>query len=58
MEQACYQCLLEPGEVELLQEMTTLVLLRRAVTIILTEGYPGTVTLFTQKLRTNPTDHH
>lgn len=48
---ACYQCLLEPGETNLLREMNTLVLLRRALGIILSEGYPNTVSAFTQKLR-------
>lgn len=48
---ACYQCLLEPNESHLLREMTTLVLLRRALVIILDEGYPSTVSAFTQKLR-------
>lgn len=48
---SCYQCLLEPNESHLLREMTTLVLLRRALVIILDEGYPSTVSAFTQKLR-------
>ncbi|PYH94719.1 hypothetical protein BO71DRAFT_409099 [Aspergillus ellipticus CBS 707.79] len=50
---ACYQCLLKPAESELLREMSSLVLLRRAVRIILGEGYPSTTSIFTQKLHCN-----
>ncbi|RHZ65847.1 putative meiosis specific protein Hop1 [Aspergillus thermomutatus] len=50
---ACYQCLLEPKEVQLLCEMTSLVLLRRALKIIMEEGYPSHTSLFTQKLHCN-----
>ncbi|KAG2418035.1 hypothetical protein HFD88_001135 [Aspergillus terreus] len=50
---ACYQCLLEPNEPHLLSEMTTLVLLRRALKIIVDEGYPKKTSLFTQKLHCN-----
>ncbi|KAM0094498.1 hypothetical protein ACP6JD_001963 [Aspergillus fumigatus] len=50
---ACYQCLLEPNEVRLLSEMTSLVLLRRALRIIMDEGYPSHTSLFTQKLHCN-----
>ncbi|KAE8386892.1 meiosis specific protein Hop1 [Aspergillus alliaceus] len=50
---ACYQCLLEPNETQLLQEMNTLVLLRRALRIILDEGFPHKTTDFTQKLHCN-----
>lgn len=48
---ACYQCLLEPDERQLLREMHTLVLLRRALKIILDEGFPNKTSTFTQKLR-------
>ncbi|RHZ69383.1 hypothetical protein CDV55_102220 [Aspergillus turcosus] len=50
---ACYQCLLEPNEVKLLSEITSLVLLRRALKIIMEEGYPSHTSLFTQKLHCN-----
>ncbi|OJJ40271.1 hypothetical protein ASPWEDRAFT_33619 [Aspergillus wentii DTO 134E9] len=50
---ACYQCLLEPNESHLLSEMNTLVLLRRALKIILDEGFPEKTSLFTQKLHCN-----
>ncbi|KAF4225365.1 hypothetical protein CNMCM6805_008610 [Aspergillus fumigatiaffinis] len=49
----CYQCLLAPNEVRLLSEMTSLVLLRRALRIIMDEGYPSHTSLFTQKLHCN-----
>ena len=51
---ACYQCLLKPDESRLLREMNSLVLLRRAVRLILDEGYPNRTSLFTQKLRELP----
>ncbi|EAW06931.1 putative meiosis specific protein Hop1 [Aspergillus clavatus NRRL 1] len=50
---ACYQCLLEPKEIQLLCEMNSLVLLRRALKIIIEEGYPSRTSLFTQKLHCN-----
>ncbi|EYE91024.1 putative meiosis specific protein Hop1 [Aspergillus ruber CBS 135680] len=50
---ACYQCLLEPDETQLLREMHTLVLLRRALKIILDEGFPSKTSTFTQKLHCN-----
>ncbi|RAL03820.1 putative meiosis specific protein Hop1 [Aspergillus ibericus CBS 121593] len=50
---ACYQCLLRPDESQLLHEMNSLVLLRRAVRIILDEGYPSRTSLFMQKLHCN-----
>lgn len=50
---ACYQCLLEPDETQLLREMHTLVLLRRALKIILDEGFPSKTSIFTQKLHCN-----
>ncbi|KAL4892689.1 HORMA domain-containing protein [Aspergillus ambiguus] len=50
---ACYQCLLEPNEPRLLSEMHTLALLRRALKIIVNEGYPMKTALFTQKLHCN-----
>jgi hypothetical protein len=43
--------LLEPDETQLLQEMNSLVLLRRALRIILDEGFPNKIGDFTQKLR-------
>lgn len=51
---ACYQCLLGQGETELLGEMHTLVLLRRALSIILTEGFQNRIPVFAQKLRKQP----
>ncbi|KAF7594337.1 DNA binding protein [Aspergillus hancockii] len=50
---ACYRCLLEPDETQLLQEMDSLVLLRRALKIILDEGFPNKISDFTQKLHCN-----
>ncbi|GKZ80731.1 DNA binding protein [Aspergillus niger] len=50
---ACYRCLLTPDEPQLLHEMNSLVLLRRAVRIISKEGYPHRTSLFTQKLHCN-----
>ncbi|PYH35035.1 putative meiosis specific protein Hop1 [Aspergillus neoniger CBS 115656] len=50
---ACYQCLLMPDEPHILNQMSSLVLLRRAVRIILNEGYPHRTSLFTQKLHCN-----
>ncbi|KAB8079477.1 meiosis specific protein Hop1 [Aspergillus leporis] len=50
---ACYRCLLEPDETQLLQEMNSLVLLRRALRIILDEGFPNKIGDFTQKLHCN-----
>ncbi|PLN84714.1 putative meiosis specific protein Hop1 [Aspergillus taichungensis] len=50
---ACYQCLLEPNEPQLLREMNSLVLLRRALKIIIDEGFPSTTSIFTQKLHCN-----
>ncbi|KAL2009742.1 hypothetical protein VTN00DRAFT_5549 [Thermoascus crustaceus] len=47
---ACYRCLLEPNETHLLRELNTLVLLRRALEIIIQEGYPNKISLFSQKL--------
>ena len=46
----CYKCLLDPDEPSLLREMETLVLLRRALKVILEEGYPNRVSHFAQKL--------
>ncbi|PYI11599.1 meiosis specific protein Hop1 [Aspergillus sclerotiicarbonarius CBS 121057] len=50
---ACYQCLLGPDESQLLREMNSLVLIRRAVRTILDEGYPSRTSLFTQRLHCN-----
>ncbi|PYI29228.1 hypothetical protein BP00DRAFT_437798 [Aspergillus indologenus CBS 114.80] len=50
---ACYRCLLRPKEGQALQEMTSLVLLRRAIQIIQTEGYPNQTSTFTEKLHCN-----
>ncbi|RAH55830.1 meiosis specific protein Hop1 [Aspergillus piperis CBS 112811] len=50
---ACYPCLLMPDEPHILHQMSSLVLLRRAVRIILNEGYPHRTSLFTQKLHCN-----
>ncbi|RMJ22644.1 meiosis specific protein Hop1 [Aspergillus sp. HF37] len=50
---ACYQCLLGSGESQLLREMNTLVILRRALGIILAEGFPSKTSIFTQKLHCN-----
>lgn len=47
----CYECLLWPGESQLLSEMNTLVLLRKALGIILTEGFPQKASMLTRKLR-------
>lgn len=47
----CYKCLLEPNEAPLLREMGTLVLLRRALRVIMEEGYPNRTRDFSQKLR-------
>ncbi|OAX77564.1 hypothetical protein ACJ72_08136, partial [Emergomyces africanus] len=49
----CYKCLLEPQEMHLVQDMRTLVLLRRALRIIIEEGYPNRVRDFAQKLNCN-----
>ncbi|EDN08718.1 predicted protein [Histoplasma mississippiense (nom. inval.)] len=51
--QACYKCLLEPQERDLVQDMRTLVLLRRALLVIVEEGYPNRVRDFAQKLNCN-----
>lgn len=51
---ACYQCLFEPDETNLLREMNTIVLLRRALRVILNEGFPNRTSIFTQKLRKAP----
>ncbi|EEH09193.1 conserved hypothetical protein [Histoplasma capsulatum G186AR] len=51
--QACYKCLLEPQERDLVQDMRTLVLLRRALLVIIEEGYPNRVRDFAQKLNCN-----
>ncbi|OAT02764.1 meiosis specific protein Hop1 [Blastomyces dermatitidis ER-3] len=50
---ACYKCLLEPQERHLVQDMRTLVLLRRALRVIIEEGYPNRVRDFAQKLNCN-----
>ncbi|PGG99064.1 hypothetical protein AJ79_08698 [Helicocarpus griseus UAMH5409] len=50
---ACYKCLLEPQEKHLLEDMRTLVLLRRALRVIIEEGYPNRVRDFAQKLNCN-----
>ncbi|KAL1964046.1 hypothetical protein VTN77DRAFT_7592 [Rasamsonia byssochlamydoides] len=47
---ACYRCLLEPSEKAVLQEVTSIVLMRRALNIIETEGYPNKVSDFAEKL--------
>ncbi|KAH8435334.1 putative meiosis specific protein Hop1 [Aspergillus melleus] len=49
----CYQCLLEQDEPAVLRDMGSLVLLRRAVRIILNEGFPNRTSEFMQKLRCN-----
>ncbi|KAK2802102.1 hypothetical protein FQN50_007466 [Emmonsiellopsis sp. PD_5] len=49
----CYKCLLEPSEKKLLQDMRTLVLLRRAIAVIIDQGYPNRVKDFAQKLGCN-----
>ncbi|OJD23228.1 hypothetical protein ACJ73_05419 [Blastomyces percursus] len=50
---ACYKCLLEPHEMHLVQDMRTLVMLRRALRVIIEEGYPNRVRDFAQKLNCN-----
>ncbi|RJE20030.1 meiosis specific protein Hop1 [Aspergillus sclerotialis] len=50
---ACYQCLLGQSEPQLLREMHTLVLLRRALGIILTEGFQNKISVFSQRLHCN-----
>ncbi|PGH02712.1 hypothetical protein AJ80_08809 [Polytolypa hystricis UAMH7299] len=50
---ACYKCLLEPDEMSLLHEMDTLVLLRRALKIIIEEGYQNRLKEFANKLHCN-----
>ncbi|KAF9885193.1 DNA binding protein [Aspergillus nanangensis] len=50
---ACYQCLLERDEPQVLNEMNGLVLLRRALKIITEEGFPKTGSIFAQKLHCN-----
>ncbi|PLB50160.1 hypothetical protein P170DRAFT_404963 [Aspergillus steynii IBT 23096] len=50
---ACYQCLLEQDEPGILRDMGSLVLLRRAVRIILNEGFPNQTSGFMQKLHCN-----
>ncbi|KAJ9401058.1 hypothetical protein DTO282F9_2006 [Paecilomyces variotii] len=50
---ACYRCLLEPSEPSLLRELNTLVLLRRALKIIMEDGYPHRISAFSQKLHCN-----
>ena len=52
---SCYKCLLEANEAPLLREMGTLVLLRRALRIIIEEGYPNRIRDFSQKLRESGT---
>lgn len=47
----CYQCLLEPDEMNILREVNTIVMLRRALKIIMDEGFPNKTSTFTQKLR-------
>ncbi|KAE8132254.1 meiosis specific protein Hop1 [Aspergillus pseudotamarii] len=49
----CYKCLLGPSDTQLLQEMNSLVLLRRALKVILDEGFPNKISEFTQKLHCN-----
>lgn len=48
---ACYKCLLGSDEDKLLREMHTLALLRRALKIIMEEGYPNRTKIFAEKLR-------
>ncbi|GAD92959.1 meiosis specific protein Hop1, putative [Paecilomyces variotii No. 5] len=50
---ACYRCLLEPNEPSLIPELNTLVLLRRAMKIIMEDGYPHRISVFSQKLHCN-----
>ncbi|KAE8339212.1 hypothetical protein BDV24DRAFT_136467 [Aspergillus arachidicola] len=50
---ACYKCLLGPSDTQLLQEMNSLVLLRKALNVILNEGFPNKTSEFTQKLHCN-----
>ncbi|EFW21323.1 conserved hypothetical protein [Coccidioides posadasii str. Silveira] len=50
---ACYKCLLGDAEGKILQEMNTLVLLRRALNIIIEEGYPRGTKAFAEKLHCN-----
>ncbi|RAQ48013.1 putative meiosis specific protein Hop1 [Aspergillus flavus] len=50
---ACYKCLLGPSDTQLLQEMNSLVLLRKALKVILNEGFPNKISEFTQKLHCN-----
>ncbi|KKZ60919.1 hypothetical protein EMCG_00680 [[Emmonsia] crescens] len=50
---SCYKCLLEPQERHLMQDMRTLVLLRRALRVIVEEGFPNRVRDFAQKLKCN-----
>lgn len=46
----CYRCLLEPGETNILREMDTLALLRRALDVIMQDGYSN-LREFSKKLR-------
>ncbi|KAI1940353.1 hypothetical protein LOY94_004878 [Ophidiomyces ophidiicola] len=50
---ACYKCLLLPDEKEILDELNSLVLLRRAMHIILNEGYQNSTKAFAEKLHCN-----
>lgn len=50
---ACYRCLLEPEPTEkrALQDLTSIVKMRRALNIIVEDGYPTKAADFAQKLR-------
>ncbi|KAL2814837.1 HORMA domain-containing protein [Aspergillus cavernicola] len=47
---ACYQCLLEPNESQAFDEMEDLVLTRRALRVIVDEGFPSYTSVFAEKL--------
>jgi meiosis-specific protein HOP1 len=50
-EHCCYRCLLEPNDKNLLKEMETTVLMRRALNIISEEGYPNKAATLAEKMR-------
>ncbi|KAL4912543.1 HORMA domain-containing protein [Aspergillus aurantiobrunneus] len=47
---ACYRCLLEPNESQLLNGMNNIVLARRALKIILDEGAPSSTSVFADRI--------
>ncbi|KAL2869854.1 putative meiosis specific protein Hop1 [Aspergillus lucknowensis] len=48
----CYPCLLGPDESHILHDLKNIVLARRALRIILDEGYPSRISIFSEKLHT------